>query len=92
MMTSTTSFIFTLGDAALKATLLLGSAALLASLLRPASAAARHLVWSLGLVGVLSLPLLTQTLPRLELALPQIHRPQAQTLPPLPAAGKTASA
>lgn len=91
MMTSTTSFIFTLGDAALKATLLLGSAALLASLLRPASAAARHLVWSLGLVGVLSLPLLTQTLPRLELALPQIHRPQAQTLPPLPAAGKTAS-
>jgi len=87
MMTSTTNFIITLGDAALKATLLLGSAAVIAALLRPASAAARHLAWSLGLVSALCLPLLTQTVPHLDLTLPQFHQPQARTLAPLPSAG-----
>ena len=59
-------------------------------MLRPASAAARHLVWSLGLVGALSLPLLTRTLPRLDWTLPPIHRSQPRFLTPLPSAAATA--
>ncbi len=81
-MTSTANLMIILGDATIKVTLLLGLAAGIVFLLRPASAAARHLVWSLGLVGALCLPLLAQTLPRLDLALPRVHRPQARSLPP----------
>jgi hypothetical protein len=48
-----------------KATLVLLAAAAAAGVvaLRGGSAAARHLVWTLGVCGVLALPLLSATLP-----------------------------
>ncbi|HJQ24388.1 MAG TPA: M56 family metallopeptidase [Blastocatellia bacterium] len=48
---------------AAKSVLILGLAAVVAFALRRAAAASRHLVWSLALVGVLALPLLTLALP-----------------------------
>ena len=50
-------------DAVLKSTALLAFAFMLALVLRRAPAAARHLVWSLGLVGVLLIPALSRTIP-----------------------------
>jgi HEAT repeat protein/beta-lactamase regulating signal transducer with metallopeptidase domain len=47
----------------IKATALLLAVGFVAITLRRASAAARHLVWSAGLVAVLALPLMTVTLP-----------------------------
>src|SRR5262245_32337004 len=46
-----------------KATLILGAAWAGAALLRRASASARHLIWSIGLVGVLILPFLSKVVP-----------------------------
>lgn len=51
---------------AAKATLVLGVAALAAALLGRASAAVRHLVWLVGIVGVLALPVFSLLLPRWE--------------------------
>src|SRR5262245_55778898 len=59
----------TIVDAVAKATLLVGTAALGALLLRRASAASRHLVWTLALVSALLLPALSRPLPRWELPL-----------------------
>lgn len=50
-------------DAALKGTVLLAVAFLLVRALRNAPAAARHLVWSVALVGVLVIPALSRTIP-----------------------------
>jgi beta-lactamase regulating signal transducer with metallopeptidase domain len=50
-------------DSALKGVVLLALVALAVALLRQASAAARHLAWLLGVVGLLLLPLLSATLP-----------------------------
>ena len=86
MMTSTANLTFLMADAAIKATVLLGLAAIVAAFLRHASAAAKHLVWTLGLIGALSLPFLTRTLPSLDLALPHVSRAQARLLPSLPTA------
>lgn len=82
-MTASENFAFLLADAALKTTLLLGVTAIIAALAHRASAAARHLIWTLGLAGALSLPLLTQTLPRLDFALPRAGQAQAKFLPSL---------
>src|SRR5713101_6588605 len=54
--------------ASIKGILVLISAAALCLLLRRASAAARHLVWSLALTGTLALPLLSLGLPAWQLA------------------------
>lgn len=58
-----------LADAIMKATLLLASAALAAVALRRASAAARHLVWTLALVSAMVLPALSIALPRWQIPL-----------------------
>jgi beta-lactamase regulating signal transducer with metallopeptidase domain len=56
-------------DAAAKATVLLGAAALTTLALRRASAAARHLVWTIALLAALALPALTLALPRWQVPL-----------------------
>ena len=53
-----------LADAILKATILFAAAGLASVLLRKATAAARHLVWSLALVSAMALPVLSFALPR----------------------------
>ena len=54
-------------DAILKATLVLGSAAIVSTVLRRASAAVRHLIWTLALLAALALPALSFALPRWEM-------------------------
>src|SRR6187549_1626124 len=56
-----------IADAIVKATLLIGAGALGAVLLRRASAASRHLVWTLALVSALALPALSLALPKWQL-------------------------
>lgn len=56
-------------DAVAKATVLLAVAALASLALRRGSAASRHLVWTLALVGALLLPILSLALPRWQLPL-----------------------
>jgi HEAT repeat protein/beta-lactamase regulating signal transducer with metallopeptidase domain len=51
-------------DAIAKSTLLLSAAAIASIALRRGSAAARHMVWTLALAGVLVLPVLSLALPR----------------------------
>ena len=65
---------------ALKGVVVLGAAGLIALALRRASASARHLVWLLGVLGVLSLPLLS-------LIAPPLHMPAAKTASVSVAAG-----
>jgi beta-lactamase regulating signal transducer with metallopeptidase domain len=74
-----------LADAAIKGAALLLLAGLLTMAMRRASAAARHLVWSLALTGVLVLPVLSSLLPSWQVPLlpraadagiPSIQRPQ----------------
>lgn len=67
----------------LQTTLVLGAAGLLALSLRRASAALRHLVWSLALVGVLALPFLAEVVPWHLPALPTFE----EALPAAPVAG-----
>ena len=52
-------------DAAIKATVILIVAALVVAAMRRSSAAARHLVWTLAIVGTLSLPAMSYFLPGL---------------------------
>ena len=60
-------------DAVIKATILLAAAAVVsATLLRRASAAQRHMVWTLALVAALALPLLTLALPRWQMPVVQV--------------------
>lgn len=56
-----------LADAILKATLLFAAAGLVSLVMRKATAAARHLVWTLALVSAVALPLLSLALPRWQL-------------------------
>jgi beta-lactamase regulating signal transducer with metallopeptidase domain len=56
-----------LADVALKATLVLLLAAAAIGLMRRSSAALRHLVWCVGVLGVLALPLLALVLPTWEM-------------------------
>src|SRR6185295_4143375 len=56
-----------IADAIAKATFLIGAGALGALVLRRASAASRHLVWTLALVSALLLPALSLALPKWQL-------------------------
>ena len=58
------SAIPTLADVALKGAVLLALAGLATAALWRASAAVRHLVWSLTMAGLLALPLLSALLPQ----------------------------
>src|SRR4051812_19693378 len=62
-------------DAVVKASVILGTTALAALVLRRASASARHLVWTLGLVSVLGVPVLSLALPRWELPIVTVAAP-----------------
>ncbi len=69
-------------DSGVKGAVLLGVAALIVLSLRRASAATRHLVWALALDGLLLLPLLSITMPSLQLPiLPREIKPVAQSAP-----------
>lgn len=59
-------------DAVAKATILLATAGLLSVVLRRRSAAARHLVWTLALLGALVLPALSIALPRWQVGLIEV--------------------
>ena len=56
-------------DAIVKASLILAATGLIATVLRRASAAARHMIWTLGLMGALIVPALALALPRWEVPL-----------------------
>jgi HEAT repeat protein/beta-lactamase regulating signal transducer with metallopeptidase domain len=58
-----------LADAVVKASLILGAAGLTALILRRASAALRHLVWTLALCSALLLPIVSLALPKWQLPL-----------------------
>src|SRR5689334_1541137 len=59
-------------DAVIKASLVLALTAVAAAALRRASASARHLVWTLGLMGALAAPALSLALPRWELPIVRV--------------------
>jgi HEAT repeat protein/beta-lactamase regulating signal transducer with metallopeptidase domain len=61
-------------DAVAKATVVFATAGILSFALRRRSAAARHVVWTLALIGVLVLPALSMALPRWQLALVKVNR------------------
>src|SRR3954467_13555024 len=65
-------------DAVAKASVILAVTALTAAALRRASASARHLVWTLGLLSALAAPALSLALPRWELPIVKIDVPSAQ--------------
>ncbi len=64
--------LWTLMDAAARATALLGVAAVVAVLLRHRSAALRHLVWATGLGGALVLPLAGLLVPPVPVPIPRL--------------------
>ena len=64
-----------LADAVVKASLILLAAALTSLILRRASAALRHLVWTLALCSVLLLPVVSLALPKWQLQLVTIASP-----------------
>lgn len=74
-------------DAVVKATLLLAIAAVSSALLRGRSAAARHLVWTLALLAILALPVLSIALPRWQVPLLRVAADNAA-----PASGPVISA
>lgn len=87
-------------ELAIKGALWLGAVFVLTSVLRGASAATRHLIWCLGVVGLFALPLLSSRLPwRIAVPLavaPDAHRAQLLDLtgdaPPLTASSAVADA
>jgi HEAT repeat protein/beta-lactamase regulating signal transducer with metallopeptidase domain len=68
-------------DAVAKATIVFLTAGLASFLLRGRSAAMRHMVWTLALVGVLVLPALSIALPRWQLDLVTIESASSSQLP-----------
>lgn len=64
--------LWTLTDAAVRATALLGIAAALAFFLRHRCAALRHLVWTLGLGGALAMPLAGMLTPSVPMPVPRV--------------------
>jgi len=75
-----------------KATVLLASAALAGRALRHRSASARHAVWSVALLGLLALPLLSAVLPRWELPMLPARSAAPATAPAADPAHRTAAA
>src|SRR5688500_12833034 len=84
MLTSTLEFMDAIPplvtDALLKATILLAVATLAAYLLRRKSAALRHLLWTLAIVGMVALPVLTPLVPFRLHVLPAAQPTQQQIL------------
>jgi HEAT repeat protein/beta-lactamase regulating signal transducer with metallopeptidase domain len=80
-----------IADAIAKSTLLLSAAAIVSFALRRGSAAARHMVWTLALAGVLVLPALSLALPRWQLPLVKLSgdapAPQTAIAPAADSAG-----
>lgn len=70
-----------------RGTVLLAAAALLASALRGRSAASRHLVWALGLGGMLVLPALTLAVPHWEVPFVSVDAARFGASPAAGAAG-----
>src|SRR3954469_18840036 len=68
-------------DAVAKATIVFLTAGLASFLLRGRSAAMRHMIWTLALVGVLILPALSIALPRWQLNLVTIDAASSFQLP-----------
>ena len=68
-------------DAIVKASLILAATGLIATVLRRASAAARHMIWTLGLMGALIVPALALALPRWEVPLVRISTDTVVTPP-----------
>ena len=64
--------LWTLTDAAVRATALLGIAGALAFFLRHRCAALRHLVWALGLGGALAMPLAGMLIPPVPMPVPRV--------------------
>jgi TonB family protein len=64
------SFFLLFITAALKGTIVLSAAGLITLAMRRQSAAARHLVWTAALAGILALPFLSITLPTLRIPVP----------------------
>ena len=88
-------------DAAIKVTLLLSAAGVVTWTLGRASAALRHLVWTLALVSALALPMLSIALPRWQLPIVTLAAPapapaaapeDAAQAPPLSRRERTPSA
>jgi HEAT repeat protein/beta-lactamase regulating signal transducer with metallopeptidase domain len=76
-----------IAEAVVRSTALLLATAAAARLLRRGSAATRHWVWTLGLLGALTLPALSLTLPRWEMPLMELDAPAiaARSAEPHPA-------
>jgi HEAT repeat protein/beta-lactamase regulating signal transducer with metallopeptidase domain len=70
-----------------KSTLLLGVVLGIAGLMRRMPASARHLVWSMGILGALLIPVLSQTIPQL----PVLPAAPRQTVTALPSSMPTVS-
>src|SRR3954454_21872252 len=68
-------------DAVAKATVIFLTAGLASFLLRGRSAAMRHMIWTLALVGVLVLPALSVALPRWQLDFVTIQSASSYQLP-----------
>src|SRR4030095_16517096 len=64
-------------DTVAKATVLLAAAGVASFFLRRASAASRHLIWTLALVGALVLPALSRALPRWQVPFITLSAPMA---------------
>src|SRR3954466_10456606 len=84
-------------DLVAKASVILAVTGLVAAALRHASASARHLVWTLGLVSALIAPALSIALPRWELPIVRIASPATPVSPaahdaPAPARHNTVAA
>ena len=60
-------------DGVAKATVVLATAGILSFALRRRSAAARHMIWTLALIGVLVLPALSMALPRWKVAFVKVN-------------------
>jgi beta-lactamase regulating signal transducer with metallopeptidase domain len=74
---------FLLG-ATLKSSALLLAAGTVTLMLRRGSAAQRHLVWSLAVVGALVIPLLSRVVPSVEVPVPTVAVPATPTTTPAP--------
>ncbi|WP_420129226.1 M56 family metallopeptidase [Longimicrobium sp.] len=80
-----------LAQLALKATLILAVTAMVAAALWRSSAAVRHLVWCVGVAGVLALPLFSAVLPAWDVAMLPADAPAAPSIstPPVEAFAAT---